>query len=62
MINTTHGPMDVASLDKREGVIDNENERTEWVEYYLGDELVHRSVHVTLKQGIEHKIELGGFQ
>lgn len=58
-ITTTHGPMDEAQLEKRVGSLDNDNEHTEWVEYYLGAELVHRSVHVTLKQGIEHQIQLG---
>lgn len=50
MITTTKGPMDEASLRRVDGVLDNENETTTWVEYYDGDELVHRSVHVTLKQ------------
>jgi len=53
--------MDEALLRKVEGSLDNENEFTQWVEYYLGDELVHRSVHVALKQGQEHKLELGDF-
>lgn len=61
MISTTHGEMDEALLRKVEGSIDNDNEFTQWVEYYLGDELVHRSVHVALKQGQEHKFELGDF-
>ena len=42
--------MDEAGLDKRMGVLDNENEHTTWVEYWLGGELVHRSAHVTFKQ------------
>jgi hypothetical protein len=44
-----HVLMDPAQLSKREGVLDNANERTTWVEYWDGDELVHRSVHVSLK-------------
>jgi cation transport regulator ChaC len=50
MINTTRGEMDEALLEKREGSIDNDNEVTTWVEYWLDGELVHRSVHVTLKK------------
>jgi hypothetical protein len=50
LILTTHGEMDEALLEKREGVVDNEHEYTTWVEYWLGEELVHRSVHVTLKE------------
>ena len=37
-------------LEKREGTVDNENELTTWVEYWLEGELVHRSAHVTLKK------------
>ena len=45
--------MDEADLEKREGVVDNENEYTTWVEYWIPgtyDRAVHRSVHVTLKR------------
>ncbi len=41
--------MDDSLLAKREGSIDNDIELTTWVEYWLEDELVHRSAHVTLK-------------
>jgi len=50
IVMTTKGEMDDALLDKREGTIDNEDEYTTWVEYWLMDELVHRSAHVTLKK------------
>ena len=50
LITTTKGDMDEALLEKREGSVDNENEFTTWVEYWLDGELVHRSVHVTLKK------------
>ena len=50
MITTTKGDMDESLLEKREGSIDNDNEMTTWVEYWLNGELVHRSVHVTLKK------------
>jgi hypothetical protein len=49
LIQTTHGEMDVALLTKKDGVLENDHEITTWVEYYLGEELVHRSVHVQLK-------------
>ena len=42
--------MDESVLQRRDGIVDNENEHTTWVEYYHDAELVHRSVHVTLKQ------------
>ena len=50
MITTTHGPMDESLLEKKTGVIDNENELTTWVEFWLDGELVHRSAHITLKK------------
>ena len=50
MITTTKGDMDESLLEKREGSVDNDNELTTWVEYWLDGELIHRSVHVTLKK------------
>jgi hypothetical protein len=47
---TTKGDMDESLLEKREGTVDNDNELTTWVEYWLEGELVHRSAHVTLKK------------
>lgn len=61
MITTTHGEMDESLLRRVDGNLDNDNESTTWVEYFLGDELVHRSVHVTLKKGQEHVFEQQSF-
>jgi len=44
--------MDVSLLEKREGTTDTDNETTNWVEYWLEGELVHRSVHMTLKRNV----------
>ena len=52
MITTTKGLMDTSSLEKKTGKVDDENELTNWVEYWLGGELVHRSVHVALKKNV----------
>jgi len=49
IVTTTKGDMDDSLLIKKTGSVDNDIEYTEWVEYYLSDELVHRSAHVTLK-------------
>ena len=49
---TTKGDMDESLLEKREGTVDNENETTSWVEYWLDEELVHRSAHVQLKKTV----------
>lgn len=51
-IFTTKGDMDEALLEKKEGSIDNDNEFTTWVEYWHEGELVHRSVHIQLKQNV----------
>ena len=50
LVTTTKGLMDDALLEKRTGVVDNDNELTTWTEYRLDGELIHRSVHVTLKK------------
>jgi Arc/MetJ family transcription regulator len=44
--------MDEAFLVRTTGEIDNEVERTVWIEYRIPgqDRAVHRSVHVTLKR------------
>ena len=52
LVNTTKGEMDVSLLEKREGSIDTDNETTNWVEYWLEGELVHRSVHMILKRNV----------
>jgi len=52
LVNTTKGEMDVSLLEKREGSIDTDNETTNWVEYWLEGELVHRSVDMTLKRNV----------
>lgn len=49
VVNTTKGEMEEALLEKKTGTLDNDNETTEWVEYWLDGELVHRSAHTTLK-------------
>lgn len=52
LITTTKGVMDDSLLEKKEGSLDNDNEITTWVEYWLEGELVHRSVHVHLKKNV----------
>lgn len=49
-VTTTLGDMDDSLLEKVEGSVDNDNEFTQWVEYWHEGALVHRSVHVTLKK------------
>ncbi len=49
-ITTTKGEMDISLLEKKEGSINNDVEYTQWVEYWLNGELVHRSVNMVLKE------------
>ena len=58
---TTKGDMDESLLEKREGSLDNDNEHTTWVEYWLDGELVHRSAHVALKQSVTLAAEAASF-
>jgi len=48
-------------FEKREGVFDDENEHTTWVEYWEGEKLVHRSAHVTIKRVQSIQNVAGGF-
>jgi len=50
LVTTTKGNMEDYLLEKRQGIIENDNELTTWTEYWLDGELVHRSAHVTLKK------------
>jgi hypothetical protein len=49
---TTKGELDESLLEKREGVVDTDNEYTTWVEYWHEGDLVHRSAHVQLKKAM----------
>ena len=53
--------MDDADLTPNHSVIDNENERTSITEFQFDGKVVHRSVHVHLKQGIGVEAVLGSF-
>ena len=60
-VTTTKGEMDEALLEKRTGFQEDENERSEWVEYWFNGELVHRSALVEVKRFPATTIEVGGF-
>jgi|TARA_R110000868_G_scaffold161021_1_gene390916 hypothetical protein len=59
IVTTTKGDMDESLLIRKDGNMENVNEKTSWVEYYLGDELVHRSVNVELKNPLVTETILG---
>ena len=52
LVTTIHGDTEEALLVKTTGFVDNEIEYTTWVEYRLpgSDEIIHRSVHMALKE------------
>ena len=59
IVTTTKGDMDESLLVRKDGDMENDNEKTSWVEYYLDDELVHRSVHVELKNPLVTETIIG---
>lgn len=61
LINTTKGPRAEAAMERRDGVVDNENEHTEWVEFWEAGEIIHRSVSIVLKQLPPAGAEIGIF-
>ena len=52
IVTTTKGDMDTDLLEKKVGDMEDDNEKTNWIEYYLEGELIHRSVHVHLKKNV----------
>ena len=56
IVTTTYGDMDDSLLDRKDGTFEDDNELTTWVEYWKDGELVHRSVHVTLKKPLTYGV------
>jgi hypothetical protein len=54
IVTTTYGDMDDSLLERKDGSFEDDNELTTWVEYWKDAELVHRSVHVTLKKPLTY--------
>ena len=54
IVTTTYGDMDDSLLERKDGMFEDDNELTTWVEYWKDAELVHRSVHVTLKKPLTY--------
>lgn len=52
-VTTIHGLMDESLLQKKEYQEDAPEHTGQVTEYWLNDELVHRSVHLFMKQGID---------
>ena len=56
IVNTKYGPMDDSELQRVDIADEDDNAHYSAVEYYLNGELVHRSAHVALKQGLNFDI------
>lgn len=52
MITTIYGDMEEHLLVNKTGVDVIPEGDAHWNEYWLNDELVHRSVHLIIKQGV----------
>lgn len=63
LIPTTIGDRPPSALHMAEGVVENDNEYTEWVEFRQseGGEIIHRSVHVRLKKAVVALPAIGEF-
>lgn len=59
MITTKYGPIEERYLKRLDSTVDNDNEFTQVVEYFLMDECVHRSVTINLKKGMGIEAILG---
>lgn len=57
MISTIHGLMDEALLEKRLGTEEDQDQKLTWIEYWLNNELVHRSIDLYLKRGIDFSLQ-----
>lgn len=53
LITTIYGDIDDSLLEKCVGSQETDAEVITWTEYWQENELVHRSVHMQLKQGID---------
>lgn len=58
MITSTKGLMDESTCEKRTGSEINADSVIHWVEYWLENECIHRSVEINLT-GVEMKLEQG---
>lgn len=52
LITTSKGLMPEEALRRVDGQHEDENELATWVEFYDGDELVHRSASVHIKEAV----------
>lgn len=51
LVSTIHGEMDDSLLENKSGIDIVPEGEAHWNEYWLAGELVHRSVHLFIKEG-----------
>jgi hypothetical protein len=51
LVTTIHGDMDDSLLENKNGIDIIPEGEAHWNEYWLNGELVHRSVHLFIKEG-----------
>jgi len=56
-VTTIYGNMDDSKLFKKAGKEEDDNQILNWTEYYLNEELVHRSVDLYLKKGVDFGLD-----
>lgn len=52
IVNTIHGEMDDSILECKVGIGTVPEGETRWTEYWFEGQLVHRSVHLFIKEGV----------
>lgn len=60
LVTTIYGDMEDSLLEKRVGKEEDNDKILTWTEYWQKAELVHRSVDVYLKRGIDFGLEAAG--
>lgn len=61
LITTTKGLMKVGDLTRKVVEFEDNNELTYNIQYWLDDEMVHESVHIQLKEGVDAESEAAQF-
>ena len=62
LISTIHGDIDDSLLEMKSGNEEDNDKYTSWVEYWKDNELVHRSVDLRLKRGLDFSLDAANFR
>lgn len=61
MVSTIYGELDELLLEKRSGSEEDDDKVLQWLEYWKDGELVHRSIDVKLKRGLDVGLDAANF-